>query len=85
MSDAAQRSPGLARGLSTKLLVLTISFVMLSELFIYAPSVARYRKVYLEERLADAHLATLALEATPDNMVSEELRTRLLAHGAPSA
>lgn len=80
MSDAASRSPGLARGLSAKLLVLTIFFVMLSELFIYAPSVSRYRKVYLEDRLADAHLATLALEATPDNMVSEELRTRLLDH-----
>ncbi|MDP6109814.1 MAG: sensor histidine kinase, partial [Rhodospirillales bacterium] len=50
------------RSLSAKLLVLTLVFVMLGEVFIYAPSVSRFRKVYLEGQIAAAHLATLALE-----------------------
>ncbi|HLF58387.1 MAG TPA: HAMP domain-containing sensor histidine kinase [Alphaproteobacteria bacterium] len=70
--------PGLARGLSARLLVLTIFFVMLSEVAIYVPSIARYRQQYLQERISTAHLATLALEATPDRMVSDELAMKLL-------
>ncbi|HKW55389.1 MAG TPA: HAMP domain-containing sensor histidine kinase, partial [Stellaceae bacterium] len=34
----------------------------------------------LQQHIADAHLAMLALEATPDNMVSQELANELLAH-----
>jgi signal transduction histidine kinase len=67
-------------GLSARLLLLTIAFVMLSEVFIYAPSVGRFRLVYLEERIAAAHLASLALEVPPDNMVSASLREELLNH-----
>ncbi|MGE4010823.1 MAG: PAS domain-containing sensor histidine kinase [Alphaproteobacteria bacterium] len=67
-----------ARSLSARLLVLTILFVMLSEVFIYAPSIARFRESYMLTVVGDAHLATLALEATPDQMVSEELRKDLL-------
>lgn len=70
----------LLTGLSARLLVLTIFFVMLSEVFIYAPSVARYRLVYMQERIAAAHLASLALEAPSDNMVGQELMTELLDH-----
>ena len=65
--------------LSARLLVLTIIFVMLAEVFIYVPSIARFRLAYLEERIAASHIATLALEAAPDHMISEELQTRLLA------
>ena len=67
-------------GLSARLLLLTIIFVMLSEFLIYAPSVGRFRLVYLEERIAAAHLASLALEVPPDNMVSASLREELLNH-----
>jgi signal transduction histidine kinase len=82
------RSPTLPRGLyglSARLLLLTIAFVMISEVLIYAPSIARFRKDYLEGRIAAAHLATLALEATPDNMVSEELKAELLDHAGAIA
>ncbi len=72
--------PSLTRGLSARLLVLTISFVMLGEVLIYVPSVSRYRLVYLQERLAAAHEATLALEASPDGVVSAELERQLLIH-----
>lgn len=67
-------------GLSTKLLVLTAVFVMLSEIFIYLPSIARYRLGFLNNVLSDAHLASLALDAAPDNMVSPELTRKLLSH-----
>jgi signal transduction histidine kinase len=72
--------PPAAAGLSARLLLLTIGFVMLAEVLIYAPSIGRFRKVYLEERLADAHLAILALDATPNQMVDEELELELLSH-----
>lgn len=68
------------RSLSARLLVLTIFFVMLSEVLIFGPSVARFRVSWLTERLGAAHLAVLALDATPDGMVSEMLRTQLLDH-----
>ena len=72
--------PSIATGLSARLLLLTVGFVMLAEVFIYAPSIGRYRLNFLEERLESGHLAILALEATPDNMVSDELAMELLDH-----
>ena len=72
--------PSPAKGLSARLLVLTIFFVMLAEVLIFVPSMARYRLTYLEEKLASAHLAVLTLEATPDQMVSEELQGELLGY-----
>ncbi len=72
--------PPFLRGLSARLLVLTVIFVMVSEVLIFVPSVARFRLNYLQAKVADAELAILALEATPDNMVSEPLARELLAH-----
>jgi signal transduction histidine kinase len=74
------RLPPLTKSLSAKLLLLTIGFVMLAEVLIYAPSIGRMRLTYLQERLAAAHLSILALEATPDNMVSKEMEAELLQH-----
>jgi signal transduction histidine kinase len=68
------------RSLSARLLILTIGFVMLAEVLIFAPSVARYRLTWLEAKIAAGHLAVLALEEAPDNMVSPELARELLAH-----
>ena len=53
------------RSLSARLLVLTVSFVILAEVLIFGPSVARYRVAWFEEKLGAAHLAVLALDATP--------------------
>ncbi len=72
--------PAFAKSLSARLLILTIGFVMIAEVLIFAPSVGRYRLSFFEEKLAAGHLAVLALEATPDNMVSEELEEELLQH-----
>ena len=67
------------RSLSARLLVLTIFFVMLSEVLIFVPSVARFRMTYFENRLAAGHLATLALQASPTGRVDQGLIDNLLA------
>lgn len=73
------RAMGPLRGsLSRRLLVLTLLFVMLAEVLIFVPSVANFRLNWLEQRLAAAQIASLALEARPDNMVSPALREELL-------
>jgi len=78
MSEKQPALPGFGRGLSARLLALTVCFVMLSEVLIYAPSIARFREGWLQERLASAYLAILALEATPDYMIDPELELKLL-------
>ena len=67
-------------GLSARLLVFTMFFVMLAEFLIYAPSIGRYRMVYLEERVAAAHLASLAKAAPADDAVAGRLASQLLKH-----
>ena len=67
-------------GLSSRLLLLTVFFIMIAEVMIWTPSVSRYRKVYMEERIVRAHLATLALEALPDGEVGQQLGDDLLFH-----
>ncbi|MBI1776818.1 MAG: HAMP domain-containing histidine kinase [Proteobacteria bacterium] len=70
--------PPLTRSLSARLLVLTVFFVMVSEFLIYAPSIGRFRLAWLEERMAAGHLAGLAVDATPDRRVSQDLAAMLL-------
>jgi len=82
MSESRPSRPKIGLSLSARLLVLTVIFVMIAEVLIYAPSISRFRKAYLEDTVAKGHLAILALEATPDNMVSEELERDLLLHAA---
>ncbi len=61
--------------------MLTIAFVLLGEVLIYVPSIARFRKVYLDERIAAAHLATLSLEARRRRAASRaRSRTSCLSH-----
>ncbi len=78
MDTSRSRLPRLVHSLSARVLVLTLFFVMVSEILIYLPSIASFRMSYLQERVAAAELATLALEATPDKMVSAELEQSLL-------
>jgi signal transduction histidine kinase len=65
-------------GLSGKLLVLTILFVMIAEVLIYVPSVANFRVVWLKDRLATAYTAALVLDAAPNGVVSDELGKQIL-------
>ena len=75
----ARRSLSSAFGLSSRLLVLTILFVMLAEVLIYVPSVANFRRNWLNDRLAAAQIAALVLDAAPEDKLSEELEAKLLA------
>jgi signal transduction histidine kinase len=62
--------------LSGRFLVLTTLFVMLAEVLIFVPSVARFRQDYLLSRLERAQIAALAVPA--DDMLDEEVERELL-------
>ena len=62
--------------LSGRFLVLTTIFVLIAELLIFVPSVARYREDYFLDRLERAQIASLALLA--EDMIAEELEQELL-------
>lgn len=80
MAKIAIKLPPPTRSLSARLLVLTIIFVLLGEVLIYVPSIARFREDYLAQRVERARLAALTVEAVPDAMVSETLGQELLRH-----
>lgn len=65
-------------GLSAKLLMLTILFVMLAEVLIYLPSVANFRRNWLNDRLAAAQIAVLVLEGAPADGLPNGSEGRLL-------
>jgi HAMP domain-containing protein len=67
-----------AKSLSARLLVLTLFFVVVSEVLIYVPSIVHFRLAYSEEHIDSAHLTTFALEATPEGVISPELERDLL-------
>ncbi len=60
------RLPPPRLGLSGKLLILTILFVMIAEVLIYVPSIANFRLNWFRDRLNAAYTAALVLEATPN-------------------
>ncbi len=73
-------------GLSGKLLVLTLSFVMLAEVLIYVPSVANFRLNWLNDRLSAAYTAALVLETAPSGVpdavarqILDSIRARAVA------
>ncbi|SES66303.1 sensor histidine kinase [Oceanicella actignis] len=69
----------LIRSLSGRLLLLTIVFVMVVEVLIFVPSVARFRRDYLNERIVRAHIAAEALLAAPEGAAAPpERRARVL-------
>jgi signal transduction histidine kinase len=77
--ENALRPPRKPRvGLSGKLLLLTVLFVMVAEILIYVPSVANFRLNWLSDRLAAAHTAALVLDAAPSGMVPESLAKQIL-------
>ncbi len=68
----------LFRSLSGRLLGLTVLVVMLVEVAIFVPSLARFRLDYLSERVVRARIASLSVLAAPDAMVTPELQQQLL-------
>ncbi|GGH08925.1 ATPase [Alsobacter metallidurans] len=83
MADAPQPPNAPTRrwlgpGLSEKLLVLTVVFVMLAEVFIYVPSIANFRRNWLNDRIGAAQIAALVLDAAPAGAVPQPLAMSLL-------
>lgn len=70
--------PRFGRGLSARLLLLTILFVLFSQFLFFAPSIVRYRATWLEQKLGEGHLAILAQRATRGIMLDPELEVQLL-------
>lgn len=64
--------------LSGRFLILTTVFVMLAEILIFVPSIARFREDFLLNRLERAQIASLALLA--DDMLAEDLEAELLSN-----
>ncbi|MEW9919780.1 sensor histidine kinase [Marimonas sp. MJW-29] len=62
--------------LSGRLLILTTVFVMIAEVLIFVPSIARFREDYMLNRLERAQIASLALLA--DDMLDPALEAELL-------
>ncbi|MEI6097076.1 MAG: HAMP domain-containing sensor histidine kinase, partial [Alphaproteobacteria bacterium] len=58
-------------------MLLTVAFVMLAEILIFVPSVARYRADFLLVRLKEAQIASLAQLATNED-ISPDLQAELL-------
>ena len=65
-------------GLSARLLLLTALFVLTTELFILLPSLGSFEVGWLTDRVRAAELASLAVEAAPAGVVSDQLSGRLL-------
>ncbi|MBV8770239.1 MAG: HAMP domain-containing histidine kinase, partial [Hyphomicrobiales bacterium] len=65
-------------GLSGKLLILTIAFVMLAEVLIFIPSVANFRRSWLMNKIAAASTAALVFDAAPSGMVPADIGKELL-------
>jgi len=65
--------------LSGRFLILTVVFVMLAEVLIFVPSIARFRADFMLTRLKQAQIAALTQLATED-MIMPELEAELLAN-----
>ena len=65
-------------GLSARLLLLTALFVMLAQLLILGPSLAAFEENWLTDRVRAGEFASLAVEAAPAGIVSDQLAGDLL-------
>jgi signal transduction histidine kinase len=77
--QVAERRKSFLNTLSGRFLILTVIFVMLAEVMIFVPSIARYRADFLLTRLKQAQIAALTQLAT-EEMIMPELETELLAN-----
>jgi signal transduction histidine kinase len=72
-----ERRKSFLNTLSGRFLMLTVIFVMLAEVLIFVPSIARFRADFMLTRLKQAQIAALTQLAAND-MVSPELEAELL-------
>ncbi len=73
----------LTRGLSVKLLVLTVLFVLMAEILIFLPSIANFKLRWLEERLGTAAaVSVVLLQGDPESLSRASQNDVLMAIGA---
>ncbi|MCI5045801.1 MAG: HAMP domain-containing histidine kinase [Aquisalinus sp.] len=65
--------------LPVQLLLMTVLFVILAEVLLFIPSVAKFRYDWLSERIERAYLTSLAFEVAPENMVDDQTVRQLYA------
>jgi signal transduction histidine kinase len=74
-----QPAPG--RGLSSKILIIAIVLMLLGQLLIFIPSLARYRSSYLDQRVVVVQLATTAAQSTTGDAATADLAQHMLDEG----
>ena len=74
-----ERRKSFLNTLSGRFLILTAVFVMLAEVLIFVPSIARFRADFMLTRLKQAQIAALTQLAAED-MVAPDLEKELLAN-----
>ena len=78
LGEPAAPSVSLARGLSTKLLLLTVCFVLLAEVLIFLPSIANFRLRWLEQRLGTAAAVSIVLIESSAGSLSRAAQDEVL-------
>jgi signal transduction histidine kinase len=75
----------IAHSLSGRLLLLTILYVLLTEIVILLPTLGRYHTSLLESRIANAEIAILPFTEKGGEQLSQNLRQQLLARAGAAA
>ncbi|MGB3899228.1 MAG: HAMP domain-containing sensor histidine kinase [Mesorhizobium sp.] len=78
VTSTPERRVPLARGLSAKLLLLTVVFGLLAEILIFLPTVASYRVTWLKERLSTAAAVSIALVQGDTQSLSQTAQNDVL-------
>jgi signal transduction histidine kinase len=83
--DIKRQGARFGRGLSAKLLLMTIGFVMIAEVLIFVPSVANFRMRWLEDRVNTAAVAALVYVNNETGLLPRKVQDDILmATGAKS-
>ncbi|MDP9732118.1 UNVERIFIED_ORG: hypothetical protein QE448_002193 [Rhizobium sp. SORGH_AS285] len=80
--NPAHGMPGLTAGLSGRLLLLTVIFVMIAEVLIFVPSVANMRLSWLRDRLNTAAAAGAVIDGLQAELPRSVQNDTLMATGA---
>src|SRR5262245_5536723 len=76
--DVPSRTVPLVRGLSIKLLLLTVLFVMIAAVLIFVPSIANFKLRWLQERLGTAAAVSVVLVQEDSESLPRTLQDDLL-------
>lgn len=77
-----ERLPGFFRGLSGRLLTLTVIFIMLAEVLMFVPSIAAMRLRWLQDQLAVAAAAGVVIDGLQAELPPSVQTDTLVATGA---